>query len=80
MPNKFDLDAELDRIIPGPTADSCEDRIIASVSAILSPDGLTVSPDTGLIVACAEAMAASQAYDAAAEAGDAALLDLAELS
>jgi hypothetical protein len=68
MPNKFDLDAELDRIIPSPTADSSADRTIASVSLVLSPDGATVSPDAELIVACAEAMAASQAYDAAAEA------------
>jgi hypothetical protein len=68
MPNKFDLDAELDRIIPRPKADSSEDRTIASVSVVLVPDGVTVSPDAELIAACAEAMAASQAYDAAAEA------------
>jgi hypothetical protein len=51
MPNVFDLDAELDRIIPGPTADSSEDRTIASVSIVLSPDGATVSPDAGNLTA-----------------------------
>jgi hypothetical protein len=57
MPNKFDLDAELDRIVPGPTANSSEDRTIASVSVVVWPDGATVSPDAELIVACGEAMA-----------------------